>query len=68
MITPGRRHTEVPQPPGLLVAFTVTTMVMVVGVAALALLPAWWVLVPVVVVHWIATYVILARINALLSE
>ena len=53
---------------GLLVAFVVTTMAMVVGVTALAVLSSSWLLVPVVLVHWIATSVILARINALLSQ
>jgi hypothetical protein len=53
---------------GLLLAFVVTTLVMVFGVIALAVLQSWWLLVPVVLVHWIATYVILARINGLLSQ
>ena len=53
---------------GLLVAFVVTTLVMVIGVIALAILQSWWLLVPVVLVHWIATFVILARINGLLSQ
>lgn len=53
---------------GLLLAFVVTTLVMVFGVIALAVLQFWWLLVPVVLVHWIATYVILARINGLLSQ
>jgi hypothetical protein len=42
--------------------------VMVAGVISLALLSSWWLLVPVVLIHWTATYVILARINGLLSQ
>jgi hypothetical protein len=53
---------------GLLLAFVVTTLIMVVGVVALTALSAWWALVPVVLVHWIATSVILARISGLLNQ
>ena len=53
---------------GLLLAFVVTTLVMVAGVVGLAVLQSWWLLVPVVLVHWIATYVILARVGGLLSR
>ena len=53
---------------GLLFAFVATTLVMVVGISAMALSGGWWWLVPVVLVHLVATYVILARINALLDD
>jgi hypothetical protein len=52
---------------GLFAAFVVATLVMVVGIAAVALAETWWALVPVVLVHWFVTYVVLARINALID-
>jgi hypothetical protein len=53
---------------GLLVAFVATTMVMVIAITVLALTGLWWVLVPVVLVHWVATYVVLAGIGGLLGD
>ena len=53
---------------GLLFAFVATTMVMVVAICGLALLGGWWWLVPVVFVHWAATYVVFHKINVLLDD
>jgi hypothetical protein len=52
----------------LLLAFVVAALVMVVAVAILAVVGSWWVLVPVMLVDFAATFAVIATIVHLLRD
>ena len=52
---------------GLLAVFVAATFVMVVGIAILGVVDHGWILVPVVLVHWVATFWVLSYIYGLLA-
>jgi fatty acid desaturase len=52
----------------LLLAFVVAALVMVVAVAILAVVGSWWVLVPVMLVDFTATFAVIATIVHLLRD
>jgi hypothetical protein len=52
----------------LLIALVVATLVMVVAAAILAVVGRWWVLVPVMLVDFVATFAVIASIVRLLRD
>ena len=52
----------------LLLAFVVAALVMVVAVAIVAVVGRWWVLVPVILVDFVATFAVIASIVHLLRD
>jgi hypothetical protein len=52
----------------LLLAFVVAALVMVVAVAIVAVVGRWWVLVPVMLVDFVATFAVIASIVHLLRD
>jgi fatty acid desaturase len=52
----------------LLLAFVVAALVMVVAAAILAVVGRWWVLVPVMLVDFVATFAVIASIVHLLRD
>ena len=53
---------------GLLLVFVAATLVMVVAVVIVAVADRWWVLVPVMLVDFAVTYVVIAMIARLLRD
>jgi fatty acid desaturase len=52
----------------LLLVFVVAALVMVVAVAIVAVVGRWWVLVPVMLVDFVATFAVIAGIMHLLGD
>ena len=52
----------------MLLAFVVAALVMVVAVAIVAVVGRWWVLVPVILVDFVATFAVIASIVHLLRD
>jgi hypothetical protein len=52
---------------GLIAVFVIATAVMVVGVVAVGAVDRTWILLPVVLVHWIATFWVLSYIYGLMA-
>lgn len=53
---------------GIVAAFTAATLLMVVAIIVLASVDSWWVLVPVMLVDFAATFGVLRGITRLLSD
>ena len=52
----------------VLLAFVAAAMIMVVGVVLVGAVGQWWVLVPVMLVDFIVTFVVLALVVELLGD
>ena len=52
----------------VLLAFVAAVMIMVVGVVLVGAVGQWWVLVPVMLVDFIVTFVVLALVVELLGD
>ena len=52
---------------GLVAVFVIATFVMVMGVVAVGAVDRTWILVPVVLVHWVATFWVLSYVYGLIA-
>lgn len=53
---------------GLLVVFLAATLIMIVAITVVGLVDRWWVLVPVMLVDFAATFGVIATITGLLAD